>query len=178
MNEITVGEHDYVVGKLDAFAQLHVSRRIAPVIPTLAPLISEAIKGGIQEIAHKIKSNLEALEAVEDAGETGLSEAGKAAQKLDGINLDDLTGFASSAIPFAEALSGLSDDNVNYIVKACLSVVKRRNGNNLAVVAKNDVIMFDDLEMTDMLPLVIFVLRTSLGNFIRGLLTSPAEEVS
>lgn len=38
MTEFTIGEHTYRAGKLDAFKQLHLSRKVAPIIPTLIPV--------------------------------------------------------------------------------------------------------------------------------------------
>ena len=46
MMEFTIGENTYVAGKLDAFKQLHVSRRIAPIIPTLVPVFLKIMKDG------------------------------------------------------------------------------------------------------------------------------------
>jgi hypothetical protein len=37
MAEFELGEHTYRVGRLDAFKQFHLSRKIAPIIPTLIP---------------------------------------------------------------------------------------------------------------------------------------------
>lgn len=153
MIDINVGQHAYVIGKLDAFAQFHVSRRIAPVIPTIAPLIQEVAKGNLQDIAKKL-----------ELGEVDISEIG------------DLKPLAEAAIPFADALAAMSDEHANYVINTCLSVVKRKTDSGAAAVCRNGSIMFDDLELGEMLPLVIAVLRSSLGNFISGLATKAIIE--
>lgn len=158
MERITVGQHNYVIGKLDVFLQAHISRRITPIIPTIAPLLAEVAKGGIQEMIDKLE-----LASKDDGAGAVLADV-------------DLSGLASAAMPFADALAGMSDENADYVLKKCLSVVKRDTGGSLANICVNGSLMFDDLELGDMLPLVIAVLRTSLGNFIRGLVTKATIE--
>lgn len=162
MERITIGQHSYVIGKLDAFSQLHVSRRITPIIPTIAPLLAEVAKGGIQEMIQK-------LEMAKDQVSTD-GQGGNALADMD------LTALANAAKPFADALAEMSDENADYVTKKCLSVVKRDNGGSLASVCVNGSLMFDDLDLGEILPLVIAVLRTSLGNFIRGLVTKAVTE--
>ena len=56
MNElITIGEHDYTIGRLNALDQFHVSRKIAPIVPTLMPIISEVAKADLDAIIDSIK---------------------------------------------------------------------------------------------------------------------------
>lgn len=46
MTEIELQNNTYRIGKLDAFKQLHVSRKIAPIIPTLIPIFVSLSKEG------------------------------------------------------------------------------------------------------------------------------------
>lgn len=46
MTEFEISGKQYRVGKLDAFKQFHVSRRIAPIIPTLVPVFLKISKDG------------------------------------------------------------------------------------------------------------------------------------
>ena len=46
MTEFEVGGQTYRIGKLDAFRQFHVSRRIAPIIPTLVPVFVKLAREG------------------------------------------------------------------------------------------------------------------------------------
>ena len=40
MEIIPIGGHDYTIGRLNALDQLHVSRKIAPIIPNIMPTFS------------------------------------------------------------------------------------------------------------------------------------------
>lgn len=46
MTEFELNGQTYRMGKLNAFAQFHVSRRIAPIIPTLVPVFMKLSKDG------------------------------------------------------------------------------------------------------------------------------------
>lgn len=46
MTEITVNDQQYRIGKLTAMQQFHVSRRIAPIIPTLIPVFVKLTRDG------------------------------------------------------------------------------------------------------------------------------------
>jgi len=46
MTEFEINEQTYRIGKLNAFVQFHISRRIAPIIPTLIPIFVKISKDG------------------------------------------------------------------------------------------------------------------------------------
>lgn len=142
MNElITIGEHEYSIGRLNALDQFHVSRKIAPIIPTLMPIISEVAKGDLSKTIESIELG-------------------------DNNELGSLEPLAQALEPFMEAFAKMPEDDVNYIIHKCLSVVKRGS----SIVCRGQSIMFDDLDMGQILPLVVAVIRVSLSNFIQGLL--------
>lgn len=146
MEIIPIGGHDYAIGRLNALDQLHVSRKIAPIIPNIMPILTEVAKG-------EFSKTLESLE-------NGATD-----------ELDGLEPLAQALEPFMEAIAKIPEDDVNYVVHKCLSVVKR----NGAVVCRNGTMMFDDLDMSHLLPLTVAVIRTNLGNFIQGLLTKASS---
>ena len=147
MNElITIGEHDYTIGRLNALDQFHVSRKIAPIIPTLMPIISEVAKGDLSKIIESIELG-------------------------DNNELGSLEPLAQALEPFMEAFAKMPEEDVNYIIHKCLSVVKRGS----SVVCRGQSIMFDDLDMGQILPLVVAVIRVSLSNFIQGLLMKASS---
>ena len=142
MNEIiTIGDHDYTIGRLNALDQFHVSRKIAPIIPTLMPIIAEVAKGDLSKT----------IESIEHG---------------DNSELGSLEPLAQALEPFMDAFAKMAEDDVNYIIHKCLSVVKRGS----SIVCRGQSIMFDDLDMGQILPLVVAVVRVSLSNFIQGLL--------
>lgn len=70
MMEFTIGDKNFRAGKLDAFKQLHVSRRVAPIIPTLVPVFIKLAKDG----AMKDLSGLAELFAPFAEGLAGMSD--------------------------------------------------------------------------------------------------------
>lgn len=146
MEIIPIGGHDYTIGRLNALDQLHVSRKIAPIVPNIMPILTEVAKGDLEKV-------IESIEADENAELGGLEPLAKALE------------------PFMEAIAKIPEEDVNYVIYKCLSVVKR----NGAVVCRGESIMFDDLDMNHLLPLTVAVIRTNLGNFIQGLLTKASS---
>jgi hypothetical protein len=71
--EIDIDGHNYRLDKLPAMLQLHVSRRIAPLIPTaIGPFLSiSAMKGGVDKNIEAIVSQLQPFAD----GLAGLSDA-------------------------------------------------------------------------------------------------------
>lgn len=149
--QITISNKNYTIGRLNALDQLHVSRKIAPIVPKLIPIISEVAKGGLAKV-------IEAIESDEDI-------------ELDKIDLTDLDGLSTALSPLMDAIAGMSEDDTNLVVHKCLSVVHREG----AVLCRGESIMFDDLDMMQILPIVLAVIRQNLGNFIQDLLTKASN---
>ena len=143
---LEIGDYKYQSGKLNALDQLHVSRRIAPIIPTIAPLLVQLV----------------------DSGLTDLKEG-------ESLDIDTLKNLAPSFQPFAEALAEMTDEHTEYVFSKCMSVVRRKTNDGFAAVWRGKAPAFDDMEMSEIIPLVIAVLRSSLGNFIAGLHTSQTK---
>ena len=146
MEIIPIGGHDYTIGRLNALDQLHVSRKIAPIIPNIMPILTEVAKGDLEKVIASIETD-------ENAELAGLEPLAKALE------------------PLMEAIAKIPEEDVNYVIYKCLSVVKR----NGSVVCRGESIMFDDLDMNHLLPLTVAVIRTNLGNFIQGLLTKASS---
>jgi hypothetical protein len=137
--QFTINGETYQAVKLDAFKQFHLSRKIAPVIPTLFPVFVEISK----------QSDLAA-------------------------NMDKL---ALMLQPFADALANLSDEHSEYVLKTCLSAVRRQVGDKWMPVWSDaqKVCMFDDMDLGVMVQVSMNVIQDSLGGFIQGLLMSQAS---
>jgi len=136
MIEFDLNGQLYRMGKLDAMRQFHLSRRIAPIIPTLIPVFVKLSKEG-------------------------------------GLN-QDLGGFAELLGPFADGLATMSDEVGEYIISTCLSVVQRGNGQTWAPVwsAQAKACMFDDVDLSAIMQIVMKVIQENLGPFIGGILMS------
>lgn len=149
--QIIISNKNYMIGRLNALDQLHVSRKIAPIIPSLIPIISEVAKGGLSKV-------IESMEAGDDI-------------ELENIDLTELDGLSTALAPLMDVIAGMSEGDTNLVIHKCLSVVNRDG----AVLCRGESIMFDDLDMMQILPLVVAVIRKSLGNFIQDLLMKASS---
>ncbi|GAA5786140.1 phage tail assembly chaperone [Chitiniphilus shinanonensis] len=149
MAEFEINGKQYRSGKLDAMKQFHVSRRVAPILPTLLPIFLKL--AGVHR---------------GDSGNGGASSAIEIVAELAG--------------PFADGLAAMSDQDAEYIIGTCLSVVSRQQGSAWAPVwsGTQNTLMFDDMDLGVMLPIVVHVIRDNLGNFIQGLLTSQLSSAT
>ena len=121
--ELELDGHTYRVGKLDARAQFHIVRRLAPVLGELAP----ALQGG--------KGGLDALPLI------------------------------------ATAVAKLSDADADYCIFGLLKVVSRKQPNGLGwgPVATENLLMYDDIGMTQMLKLAWEALTFNMSGFFAAL---------
>lgn len=149
--QIKINNKNYTIGRLNALDQLHVSRKIAPIVPKLIPIVSEVAKGGLAKVIESIESDKDA--------------------DLESIDLSNLDGLSTALSPLMDAIAGMSEDDTNYIIHKTLSVVHRDG----AVLCRGQSIMFDDLDMMQILPIVLAVIRLNLGNFIQDLLTKASN---
>ncbi|WP_171263371.1 phage tail assembly chaperone [Acinetobacter sp. ANC 4648] len=149
--QITISGKNYTIGRLNALDQLHVSRKIAPVIPSLIPIISEVAKGGLSKV-------IESMESGDDV-------------ELDNIDLSELDGLSTALAPLMDVIAGMSEADTNLVIHKTLSIVHRDG----AVLCRGESIMFDDLDMMQILPLVVAVIRKNLGNFIQDLLMKASS---
>ncbi|WAL80955.1 hypothetical protein OYT13_13830 [Pandoraea sp. XJJ-1] len=145
----------YRVGKLSAMKQLHVSRKIAPLMPAILPIMLK--------LAGTKKDATDAA---------GLDDGGKRAGLLD-----DIATLPQVLQPFADGLANLPDEHADYVIGECLAVVQRFQGNAWfsiwASAAKQPT--YDDIDLAVMIELSIKVIVDSLGPFIAGWLISPAS---
>jgi hypothetical protein len=139
MTETELNGQTYRIGRLNAFQQLHVSRKIGPLIPKLVPAFV-------------------ALSSDKDA-------------------FADMGKLSEIAAPFAEAFAEMPDEVVEYVVGTCLGIVQRKQGSAWAPVwsSQGACLMFDDVDLTTILPLVVRVITDNLGPFISGLLTGQMQ---
>ncbi len=78
----------------------------------------------------------------------------------------------SALAPVADMISKMSDEDSEYVVKSCLSVVFRQNATGWAKIqAGNGNLMFDDIDLSAMMKLTFEVVKDNLGNFLTALPT-------
>ncbi|KVN30700.1 hypothetical protein WJ63_07925 [Burkholderia pyrrocinia] len=174
--EIELNGARYAIGKLSAMQQFHVSRRIAPIIPPMIPVLVKFYAELEQADAARDQARANSALAALVGGAPVPDAATPAAdQSRDLLSLVD--AVAPVLQPFADALAGLKDEDAEYVFGTCLSVVERGQGAGWAKVwsAAHKTSMFDDIGIDVMLPLVVRVVVANLGPFISGLLTSQAS---
>lgn len=175
--EIQLNGGRYVIGKLNAMQQFHVSRRIAPIIPPMIPVLMKFYAELEQaDVAREQARKNAALAALAEGKEPSAGADAPAADKSREL-LSMVDAIAPVLQPFADALAGLKDEDAEYVFGTCLSVVERWQGVSWAKVwnIAHKTSMFDDIGIDVMLPLVVRVVVANLGPFINGLLTSQAS---
>jgi len=153
MSDFELGEDTYRIGRLNAFQQFHLSRKVAPMIPTLIPLFLK-------------------LQASAKDAKVADSSAASALAPLSG----DMGALAEMLQPFADGIAGMPDETAEFILSTCLGVVQRKQGTAWFPVwnASQNVCMFDDLDLGVMMRLAVRVITESLGPFLRGMLTGQS----
>ena len=84
---------------------------------------------------------------------------------------DAETNFLELLAPVVEVVGKMSDEDSNYIIFTCLSVVSRQapTGGFSPVITPQNQLMFQDLDMLTMLRLAAEVVRENLRGFFSGL---------
>jgi hypothetical protein len=151
VQELSIGEVNYRTGKLDAFQQFHVFRKLSPIL------------SGLIETFSRARTSV--------AVGNGNDEESPAANPA----------FWSAVGPVAHAIAEMSQEDSEYILRTCLGTVMRRGagpgGNWARLTTMTGVLMFEDLDLGAMLQLTYAVLEDNLGDFFRdGLLSISAAQ--
>lgn len=78
----------------------------------------------------------------------------------------DLT---KAIVPIADAISSMADADCDYILHACLNVVKLDQGNNTwSPIFSNGLLMFQEIDMATMLQIAVKVIQDNLSGFFQG----------
>ncbi|SAK20109.1 putative bacteriophage protein [Burkholderia multivorans] len=175
--EIELNGTRYAIGKLSAMQQFHVSRRIAPIIPSMIPVLMKFYAELEQADVAREQARANAALAALAEGKVPIEAADAPAADKSRELLSMVDAIAPVLQPFADALAGLKDEDAEYVFGTCLSVVERWQGAGWAKVwnITHKTSMFDDIGIDVMLPLVVRVVVANLGSFISGLLTSQAS---
>jgi hypothetical protein len=82
---------------------------------------------------------------------------------------DKSAGFAAFLGPLTDALSSMSDEDVDYVLDVCLGVCQRiqPNGHPAPVMVRGG-LMFEDIDMGQMIQLAVKVIQENLGGFFPG----------
>lgn len=159
MSDFELGADTFRIGKLNAFQQFHLSRKVAPMIPTLIPVFLK-----LKESEKSTRAYLASLSSDADSASNPV-----APKPLSG----DLGALGEMLQPFADSIAGMPDETAEFIISTCLGVVQRKQGTTWFPVwsTTQNVCMFDDIDLGLMMKLCFRVIVDSLGPFLRGMLT-------
>lgn len=143
---VNVSGHEYRIGRLDAFSQLHVARKIAPLVPQA--FASLGVMAGITDP----KSALEKVAANPSHYAASLAPLATTLAAMSDEHVNYVVSVCLAVVYRAQGERWAAVWN---------------NSHNTA--------MFDDMGLDVVLRLVVEVIRDSLGNFISGLLSSSNE---
>lgn len=143
MLDFEINSHNYKTSKIGVMTQWAVTRRIAPVI------------GGIL--------TPELLKQVMTLIPKGPDSEGQTVVDMDKM----LEIFSGVFHPFIEALAKMSDADSEFVINNCLAVVHRQQkvGGWQVVKPLGSGLMFEDIDMIEMMQLVLRVLIDNVGSF-------------
>jgi len=99
----------------------------------------------------------------------GISKIGVSGMKdavTEELTKEQAEERAIALVPiFLEVYASLSEDDANWITMKCLECVQRRSDQGYAFVARSGEIMFDDIELPEILQLIGHVIRENLASF-------------
>ena len=154
MSDVEIGDIKYRVSKMSVFDQAHVARKIAPVVFTLGKGYAQAMGQFGSVIGDKAVNG-------EDPSET-LVDPTRVAQENE-IMINALA-------PIADVLSRMEEADVDYVLKKCLAVVARHNGQHYVPVMRSGSLMFDDIDLATLMQLTMEVVQDNLGPSLAALL--------
>lgn len=83
-------------------------------------------------------------------------------------------GLVAQLMPIADALSKMADEDVDYVLDTCLAVCQRaqQGGQYAAVTVANGGLMFQDIDMAQMIKLTVAVIQGNMAGFFDA---APAD---
>lgn len=153
--EFEVNGKLYRVGKLDAIKQLHLARKIGPIVAKIAPQFI-----GVANSERPQPNGDNQIEAEAEIPQEGPVPLPGATSLTDTIKLIE---------PVLDALADMKDEDVNYITRLCLSVTKRQEGPNAWMSPWNanaGRFQFDDIDMNVLVQICLNVIQENIGGFL------------
>lgn len=80
----------------------------------------------------------------------------------------DSGGFLDVVAAVAPVIAAMSDEDVEYVIHACMRVTSRAQGERYQRVMTGKHFQFQDIDMRAMIELTVATLKENLGNFFTG----------
>jgi hypothetical protein len=164
MSEIEINGTRYRVNRMNVFDQAHVARKVAPVIFSMGKGYSTALA--------KLPQQRPAPSPEHSSnGANGGTDEFETPEPPDPQELAQENEILFETIgPIADVLAKMSDEDVNYVLKKCLAVCAKHNGQSWVPMMRGDNLMFEELDLGTLMQLTMEVVQDNLGPSLRGLL--------
>lgn len=137
MIEFEINTHRYKTSKMGVMTQWAIARRIAPVVAHV--------------MTPELMKNVMALKGPDDAP----VDIGKMMELFSGI-----------FNPLVDALSQMKDEDNEFVINHCLATVNRQTGGGWTVLKPmGSGLMFEDIDLLEMMQIVFRVIIGTVGNF-------------
>lgn len=150
--KVTVGGIEYMVGRLDLFEAMNLSRICAPILPVLF---------------HEVLSRV-ALAVLQSKDEEAATPEERIAEIGTLIQL---------STPILKAIAAMPREDFDAVIKTSLGCIERRVGKTWQKVMKDGVLAFDDIDQQMAFTLVVHVLARELRPTIAALGLFPGAAV-
>jgi len=137
-NNVTVGDHEYAIGSMNALTQLKVAKRIVPLMAAIST------------------SQIATPNHAEPEGEPGVPLGAPEAQP------------SSIAAALAREVHRLSDADVDWLVLNTLTCVSRLEGGSKQPLVRGGNLMYNMLPAGDIVQLMMAVVGENLSGFFPG----------
>lgn len=142
--KVKVGGVDYMIGRLDLFDAMNLSRICAPILPVLF---------------HEVLSRV-ALAVLQSKDEEAATPEERIAEIGTLIQL---------STPILQAIAKMPRDDFETVIRTGLSCIERRVGKSWQKVMQNGELIFDDIDQQTAFTLVVHVLARELRPTIAAL---------
>ena len=142
--KVTVGGIEYMIGRLDLFEAMNLSRICAPILPVLF---------------HEVLSRV-ALAVLQSKDEEAATPEERIAEIGTQIQLSP---------PLHQAIAKLPREAFATVIRTGLSCIERRVGKSWQKVMQNGELIFDDIDQQTAFTLVVHVLARELRPTIAAL---------
>lgn len=143
--KVTLNKVEYVIGRLDLFQSLNVSRLVSPILPIIFHETLSKIADAI------IASRSETEAEIED-------------------KLKEIANLLLICQPVLKEISQMKREDFETVIQTCLGCVERKVDKSFTKVCSDGVILFDDIDQGSALVLVFHVLARELRPTIAALL--------
>jgi hypothetical protein len=168
MSEIEIGQTRYRVNRMNVFDQAHVARKVAPIVFSMG----RGYAAALSKIPERTPQP--PPEYTDGNGGNGVTEADFEQPDQQEIAEQNEILFETLG-PIADVLSKMSDEDVDYVLKKCLTVCQKYTGTGWAPLMRNGNLMFDDLDLATLMQLTMEVVQDNLGPSLRGLLGQASD---